>query len=338
MADLWPEARIYTSLYDPEGTEGHFAHRSVRTSYLQRLGVGQRGFRRLLPLFPAAIERLPVAGHDVLVSSSSAFAHGVRPAPGAVHVCYCYSPFRYVWHEREATLAGFPRVWRPAAAITFDAIRRWDIGASERVTRYLCCGEIARERIHEFYGREASVVHPPVEVERFDAPPAPEDHFLVVCELVAHKRVDLALEAARRSGKRVQVVGTGPEAERLAVRYAGVAEFLGRVDDAELARLYSRALALVVPNIEEFGIAAVEAQAAGRPVLAVDGGGARETVRVGETGVLVSRTVDALGEAMSEIDFTRFEPAEARANAANFSRARFQERLAAQVRETVRMR
>jgi glycosyltransferase involved in cell wall biosynthesis len=327
MTDCWPDAPIFTTLYSADGTEGRFARRTVHTSYLQRTRAAQKSFRRLLPLYPSAVERLNVQEHDVVVSSSSAFAHGVRPAAGAVHVCYCHSPFRYAWHERSACLSEVPRGLRPAAGRVLDHIRRWDVAASERVTHYIANSNCVRDRIAEFYGREAPVIHPPVDVERFSPAPA-EDYFLFVGELVRHKRVDVALTAARRAGVRFKVIGSGPELERLEHEYGDVAEFLGRVSDDEVADAYARARALVVPNVEEFGITAIEAQAAGRPVIAVDQGGARETVIDGETGVLVPNgTVDELAEAMRHTDFDRFSPERLKRQAARFSTQSFRGRL-----------
>ena len=323
MAGAWPEARIYTTLYDVAGTEGAFARRDVRTSFLQRTGAKQDGFRKLLPLFPAAVERLPVGEHELLVSSSSAFALGVRPGPGAIHVCYCHSPFRYVWHEREKALAEMPGPARPLGARVLERIREWDREASGRVTHFIANSEITRSRIREFYGRDSHLVHPPVEIDRFLAADAePEDWFLMVGALVGHKRMESAFEAARAAGRRIRVVGDGPERERWQADYADVAEFLGRVPDDELIGLYSRALAVVIANVEEFGITAVEAQAAGRPVLAVAGGGVLETVVPGVTGELVEP--DGLAEAMKGVDFTAFDPQAARSNAIRFGPEGFQ--------------
>lgn len=318
MAAVWPDAPIYTTLYDPAGTEQRFDGRDIRTSFLQRTGAKQDGFRKLLPLFPAAVARLPVGGHDVVVSSSSAFAHGVHTREDAVHVCYCHAPFRYAWHEREIALAEIPPALRVPARVVFAGIRRWDRRASQRVTEYVANSEFTRARIFEFYGREAQVVHPPVDVARFPREGTDhEDWFLIVSALVGHKRVDRALAAARAAGRRVKVVGDGPERARWEREYGDVAEFLGRVGDSELVELYRHALALVVPSVEEFGITAVEAQAAGRPVLAIAEGGALETVIPGRTGELVD--VGSLAEAMREVSFDRFDPAAARANAARFS-------------------
>jgi glycosyltransferase involved in cell wall biosynthesis len=333
LAELYPTAPIYTTLYSERGTEGRFAGRRVRTSRLQWLGLRQRGFRRLLPLFPAAVERLPVAEHALVVSSSSAFALGVRPGPDAVHVCYCHTPFRYAWHERDRALAEVRAPLRKRLDRTLERIRRWDVAASRRVDSFVANSELTRERIAAAYERPATVVHPPVELDRFQ-PAEPGDYFLCVTELVPHKRVELALEAARRVGVRLVVVGTGPELRRLRALYgpergSGVsAEFRGRVGDRELANLYAGCRATVVTAVEEFGIVAVEAQAAGRPVLAPAGGGAAETVIDGETGVLVEEAgAGELAEVLATVDFGRFDPAAARRSAERFSPTAFRGRM-----------
>ena len=332
IADCWPDAPIYTSLYAADGTKGAFAGRSVHTSGLQRLRPSQGNFRRLLPLYPRAMQQLPVGGHKVVVSSSSAFAHGIQPAADAVHVCFCHSPFRYSWHERETALGEVPRLVRPVVDRMLNRIQSWDRKAAARVTHYVAGSELVRQRIGEYYGRESVVIHPPVDVDRFTCEPTPEGFYLVVCELVRHKRVDVALEAARRAGCDIKVVGTGPDMDRLRASYGSTAEFLGRVSDADLDGLYARARALVVPNVEEFGIAAVEAQAAGRPVIAPNAGGTRETVLDGETGVLLDQTlVDDFASAMRDFDFDALEASRIRANAERFSKARFARRFADEV-------
>jgi glycosyltransferase involved in cell wall biosynthesis len=332
MTDVWPEAPIFTLLYDEAGTQGRFQGRSVTTSPLQRLGASQDGFRAMLPLFPTAVRRLDLRGFDCVVSSSSAFAHGVRPAAGAQHLCYCYSPFRYAWHERARALSEVPAPVRPMLDLALRRHRKFDRRALRTVDRFLATGEIARERIRRYWGRDAQVLHPPVEVERFSIG-EPGDHVLFVAELVRHKRPEVAIEASIAAGRRIKVVGTGPELQRLRERYGSQAEFLGRVDDAQLARLYSEAAALVVPNVEEFGIAAVEAQAAGRPVVAIDAGGVRETVIGDRTGVLVpDGDPEALARALRG-DLTRFDPREIQAHAQGFRPEAFRSRLRAIVDE-----
>jgi glycosyltransferase involved in cell wall biosynthesis len=337
MAETWPEAPIYTLLYDEGGTNRRFAGRSVTTSGLQRLGVGQHHFRALLPLFPTAVRRFDLSGFDCVVSSSSAFAHGVRPPAGATHVCYCYSPFRYAWHERARALAEVPAVLRPALSLALLRHRAFDRRALATVDQLLATGAIARERIRRFWGRDAPVLHPPVEVERFSIG-EPGEHLLFVGELVRHKRPEVAIEAAIAAGRPIKIVGAGPELDRLRSRYGTQAEFLGRVSDEQLASLYAGAAALVVPNVEEFGIAAVEAQASGRPVVAIDAGGARETVVNERTGLLVPEgDPAALARALRE-DMTRFDPQDIRTHAQAFSRPVFQARLRELVAEAYERR
>jgi glycosyltransferase involved in cell wall biosynthesis len=333
MSDAWPEAPIVTLLYDQVGTEDRFAGRSVTTSGLQRLRVSQSSFRALLPLFQTATRRLDLREFDIVVSSSAAFVHGVRVTPGAKHVCYCHSPFRYAWHEQARAQAEVPRPLRPPLRVLLRRHRAFDRRAAASVDRYVANGEITRERIRRFWGRESEVVHPPVDVDRFRIG-TPGEHLLFVGELVRHKRPEVAIEAALGAGREIKVAGAGPELERLRERFGSAAQFLGRVTDEQLVDLYASAAALVVPNVEEFGIAAVEAQAAGRPVVAVDAGGARETVVPGRTGVLVP---DGDGAALTRAlraDFGAYDAHDIRAHAQRFSRERFQERMRAIVAET----
>ena len=332
IAACWPQAPIYTLLHDRDAVAERFAGRDVRTSYLQRLRIGQRGFRYLLPLFPGATERLDVSGFETIVSSSSAFIHGVRPAAGAVHVCYCHSPFRYTWFERDRAIAECPPPGRPLLRRSLRRIRAWDLEAAKRVTRYVANSAITQRRIEEIYGVGSEIVHPPVEVDRF-APAEAEDFALFVGQIVRHKRVEVAIEAALLAGRPIKIVGEGPELPRLRQLYdEKQVEFLGAVSDDSLADLYARCAMLVVPNVEEFGIAAVEAQAAGRPVVAVGRGGVRETVIHGETGVLVDGDAAAdLAEPLRDLDFDRFDRFALRANAERFSAQAFRESFTAAV-------
>jgi len=326
MADCWPRAPVATLLYDP-AIAGPLAGHEVRTSALQRFNADQQSFRRMLPLYPVAARRLPVKDGDLVISSSSAFAHGVQPRPDAMHVCYCHSPLRYVWHERERGREESPAVLRPAMRMLQRRLRAWDRQSAARVTHYIANSRLTQQLIHDFWGQESTIVHPPVSVERF-LPESPEDYFLVVGEVVGHKRPALALEAARRAGQNIKVAGSGPGLAALRAQYGSHAEFLGRVSDADLNSLLARARALIVPNVEEFGIVAVEAQAAGRPVVAARGGGSLETVIDGETGILFPPgDADALAEILRHTNFDRFRAPLLTAHARSFSTERFQRRL-----------
>jgi glycosyltransferase involved in cell wall biosynthesis len=334
MAELYPQAPVFTLLYDEQGTDRRFAGHAITTSPLQRLGVRQSGFRNLLALYPWAIGRLRLPPSEVVLSSSSAFAHGVRAPEGAVHVCYCYTPFRYAWYEQDRALAETGAPLRPLLRWVLRRTREWDLAASRRVDRYIAISELSRERIKRFYGRDAAVVHPPVETHRF-APGTPGDSLLLVSELVRHKRVDVALEAARRAHAPIRVVGSGPELAALGEAFPE-AEFLGRVGDRALAELFAQARAVLVPSVEEFGITAVEAQAAGRPVIAAAAGGALETVLDGETGLLVRPDdVEAFAQAIARIDRLDFDPARTALNAERFSVAAFKRQISAQLADAL---
>src|SRR3954471_10918816 len=217
ICDAWPQADVYTAIYDERGTEGRFAARDPQTSFLQRRRPTARTFRPLLPFYPHAIESLDLSGYDVVVSSSSAWAHGVLVDPGAVHVCYCHNPFRYAWSEREATLAARSALSRPALRLLLNRWRQWDWIAAQRVDRYVANSELTAARVRRSLGRDSTVLHPPVELRRFQpAPPeAIGDHYLVLAELMAHKRIEVAVRAFNALGRELIVVGDGPEARRL---------------------------------------------------------------------------------------------------------------------------
>jgi glycosyltransferase involved in cell wall biosynthesis len=330
MTDMWPRADLFTAVYDEAGTEGRFADRRVRTSFLQRVHPGARTFRTLLPLYPLAMERLDVSGYDLVVSSSSAWAHGVRAAPGATHVCYCHNPFRYAWSDVEPA-TGTRRLLGPALSATFERWRRWDRRVSQRVHRYVANSQTTRARIERAFGRDAQVVYPPVETDRFGPGPV-GDHFLVVSELMAHKNIETAVRAFTRLGRPLVIVGDGPEYLRLRRLAGRHVRFAGRVSDAEVAALMRSAQAFVVTAVEEFGIAAVEAQASGRPVIALDAGGLRETVVDGRTGCFYpSDRPEALVDVVRRFDASAYDPAACIANAERFSVSRFRRELTAAI-------
>ncbi len=337
IGDLYPSAPIFTLLYDSQITSSRFTSHPITASMLQRLGANQSNFRRLLPLYPLAVGRLELPACDVVLSSSSAFAHGVHTPPGAIHICYCHAPFRYLWTERERGLSEVPGALRRALGLLLDRMRSWDLAASRRVDHYLANSRVTQQRIERLYGRSATIIYPPVETERFSVG-VPGDALLVVSELVSHKRVHVALEAARRARAPIEVVGSGPDHAALSAAFPQ-ATFLGRASDTELAELYAGARAVIVPAMEEFGITAVEAQAAGRPVIAAAAGGALETVLDGETGLLAAPDdPGAFAAAIGAIDELEFAPARAVEHARQFSVASFQRQLSRYVSSVLEQR
>jgi glycosyltransferase involved in cell wall biosynthesis len=335
LCDLFPDADLFTAVYDPVGTEGRFTDRNVHTSFLQRLHPNSTSFRRLLPLYPYAMEALDLSGYDLVLSSSSAWAHGVLPSEDAVHVCYCHNPFRYAWNAREATLRAQRPIVRAGLGAVLQRWRQWDWIAAQRVDRYIANSETTRRRIARYFTREADVVYPPVEIERF-APGVVGDHYAVLSELMPHKRIELAVRAFNQLGKPLVVIGDGPDAKRLQRLAGPTVRFTGRVSDAEVARLLATSRALVVTATEEFGIAAVEAQAAGRPVVALAEGGVTESVQEGRTGVFYDEaTPEALAEAVASFDPLSVDPADCVANASRFGADAFAREIRAIVDQTL---
>ena len=332
LCAMWPQAEIYTAVYDEDGTEGRFSDRVVHSSFLQRLRPSARTFRTLLPLYPAAIESFDLSSYELVVSSSSAWAHAVLCDERTSHVSYCHNPFRYVWNDRDGTLARLRNpVARGLLRAAFRRWRQWDWIAAQRTNRYVANSQTTQARIRAYFGRDAEVVYPPVQTARF-TPAAVGDYYLLVSELMPHKQIDVAVEAFNRLRLPLVIVGDGPDERRLRRRAGPAVSFTGRVSDAEVASLMAGARAMVVTSVEEFGIAAVESQAAGRPVIAKRGGGALETVLDGDTGCFWSGGPEELASAVLRFDDAEVDPAACVRNALRFDSARFRDGMLNQVR------
>jgi glycosyltransferase involved in cell wall biosynthesis len=327
LARAWPEAAIHTTLYREGSTFAEFAAHDVRTSWLDGLPFDAR-FRALLALYPSAIRSLGALDADLVVSSSSGWAHAVRTRPGAVHVCYCHTPARWLWDPAAYSPS---RARRAALAPLIAPLRRWDLAAARRPTTYVANSERTRAAIRRVYGRDARVVPPPVGIERF-APRPRGERLLVISRLLPYKRVDLAVAAATRAGIGLDVVGDGPLLGELRAAAGSTVRFHGRVDDATVTALLEGCRALVMPGVEDFGIVPVEANAAGKPVVAFGAGGVLETQVDGVTAAFFSeRSADALLGAVHAADALAAEPAFLRAHAERFAPATFRRRLAGEV-------
>lgn len=330
LHDMFPEAPIHTSVYDPRRITPDMRDWDVRPSVLQRVPMASRYSRALLPLMPAAFRRFDLSDFDVVVAACSAFAKNVSLRPTTVNLCYCYTPPRYLWGmTQEYVGAGVQR----AATALIQWLRQRDLEAAAQVDEFVAISHVVARRIAETYGRPSEVIYPPVNTKAF-APSGrpPENFYLVVSRLVPYKRIDLAIETCNRLGRRLVVVGTGPEEKRLRELAGPTVQLLGRRDDAELSDLYARCRAFLFPGLEDFGIAPVEAQAAGRPVIAFGEGGAGETVVHGETGLhFAEQSVDALAAAIEEVERRTFDPTRCRANAQRFDVGHFREHMARKV-------
>jgi glycosyltransferase involved in cell wall biosynthesis len=329
MVAMWPGSPIYTSLYAPESMPPSYRSWPIHTLWTDRLPGIHRHHQAFLPLYPAAWSGLDLSGFDVVVTNKSGFCHGFRKGPRTLHLCYCLAPTRYLWQfdmyvEREGLGAATTALLRPLVA----AMRDWDYAAAQRVDRFIAISTEIQQRISRYYGRESEIVFPPVDTSRFTPADSLEDYFLVVSRLIPYKRIDLAVAAATRLGLPLKVCGSGRDLDRLRRMAGPTVEFLGRVPDEELPRLMARCRAFLFPGLEDFGITPVQAQAAGRPVIAFAGGGALDYVIPGATGVLFPEmTVDSLTEAMASFDENTFDPQVIRSHAAKFDSATFIDRL-----------
>ena len=330
LCAMWPAADVYTAVYDESGTEGRFAHRNIHSSFLQRLRPSARTFRALLPLYPAAIESFDLRSYDLVVSSSSAWAHGVLCDERTIHVSYCHNPFRYAWNDRQRTLSRVDPLTRACLRRAFGRWRQWDWIAAQRTNRYVANSRTTQARIRAYFGREAAIVHPPVETARFSPGPV-GGHYVVLSELMAHKEIDVAVEAFNRLRLPLIVIGDGPDYRRLRRAAGPTIAFAGRQTDSAVARILQGARALVMTAVEEFGIVAIESQAAGRPVIARRGGGALETIVDGITGCFWSGGPADLAAAVRNFDDTAVDVQACVGNAARFDASVFRRRMLAEV-------
>jgi len=335
ICELFPGADLFALLHVPGSVSATIEARPVHTSFIQHLPLSDRYYRPLLPLFPAAIEQFDLDDFDLIISTSHCAAKAVVSPGRARHLCYCFTPMRYAWDQFDAYF-GPDRVG-PRASRMFrwglGAMARWDVSTAGRVDRYVAISQYVAGRIRRYYNRSASVVYPPVDTGFF-RPSGQTDgtYVLIVSALVPYKRVDLAIRACTLAKVRLRIVGDGPELGRLRELAGPDVEFLGALSDAQVRAAYQGAAAVLLPGIEDFGIAPVEAQACGRPVVALAQGGARETVVDGVTGSLVPEpTAAAFADGIAQVSQGRFDADVIRQHALRFSREQFHVGLREQI-------
>jgi glycosyltransferase involved in cell wall biosynthesis len=340
LCELYPNADLHTLFHDRGSVSPAIERHRVRTSFVQWLPMARTQYRRYLPLFPFAIEQFDFDEYDLVVSSSHCAAKAVVTPGRARHVCYCHSPMRYAWDQFDAYF-GAARVgpvasrwfYRPMMA----RLARWDASTAARVTRFVANSKHVAGRIRRYYNRDATIVYPPVDTVFYQpAAVPPERHFLIVSAFVPYKRLDLAIDACRRVGAPLRIVGDGPDRRRLeAIAGPGVA-FLGRLSDEQIRNEYRRALAVIMPGEEDFGLVPVEAHACGRPVVALGRGGALETVMDNETGVFFAEpTVESLAAALERMATITLDSHTIRASAERFSRDRHRQAMQTVIDETL---
>jgi glycosyltransferase involved in cell wall biosynthesis len=332
MHSIWPSAPIYTSVYDAKNTFSTFTKCEVCTSYMQKIpfAASAKYNKFFLIFYPTAFEMLDLRGFDVVISSTTRFAHGVITSPETCHISYCHSPSRFAWRYHEYISEGkIGKIFERIIPLLVHHIRVWDFIASKRVDYYIANSKNTARRLLKFYGVNSRVVYPPVETHRFFIEKNPTlDYYLIVSRLVSYKKIDLAIQACNQLSIPLKVVGNGPDLKRLRSIAGSTVEVLGRVPDGEVEKLFANCKGFFFPGEEDFGIAPLEAMASGRPVIAYRAGGAIETVVDGETGVFFDEpTVESLVNAIKRFEQLVFDPIKLRLHAEKFSVEVFQKQI-----------
>jgi glycosyltransferase involved in cell wall biosynthesis len=329
--EMFPDAPIFTSVFNPDTTWPSFRAMDVRPSFIQRITRSNTISRALLPLYPIAFASFDLRGYDLILSSTTAFAKGVRVPEGVPHVSFCHAVTRFLWDAHayfDRQRASLPvRLGVGALGL---ALRPWDYSVAQQVTRFVAASANTAQRIRRYYGREAEVCHSPIDIRRFAPSARHQEYFFVASRLNAYKRIDLAVQACTQLALPLLVAGEGPDGPRLAALAGPTVRFLGRVSDEELRRHYARCRAFILPGEEDFGLTPLEAMASGRPVIAYARGGALETVVDGVTGTFFHEArVDALARVLESFDARAFDRSTLRIHAAAFDKERFKGRMSA---------
>lgn len=317
---LLPNADLHSTLVAREKLSGDLLRAEIRTTWMQKLPSLHRYYRHYFLLYPFAIESMDLSEYDLIVSSCFGYAKGVRKGSDAVHVCYCHTPTRWVWRYEDYSareqFGGMRRVLLPPL---LKGLKRWDIRASRRPDFFIANSQVVARRIQDIYKRDAVVIPPPIDVDRFKPGAVVQDYYLVLSRLVSYKRIDLAIEACNRLGRNLVVIGDGPDRKRLENLAGPTVTLLGRQPDDVVDGMVSRCRALLFPGEEDFGMVPLEVNAAGRPVIAYRGGGATETVVEGKTGIFFEQPTGAsLASAMVEFEKYSWDQTTLRQHARKF--------------------
>jgi glycosyltransferase involved in cell wall biosynthesis len=339
LCEIFPHADIYTLVVNPAVISASLRQHHITPSFIQKIPGAVRHYQALLPLYPMALEQFDLSGYDLVISSESGPAKGVLTRPETCHICYCHTPMRYLWDMYHDYRRDCGRLKQLAMVPLAHYLRQWDLASAARVDYFVANSNHVARRIAKHYRREATVVHPPVAVEDFICAEMTEDYYLMVGQLVSYKRPDLAVEAFTQSGRKLVVIGEGPELKRLKKNAGPNVSFLGRQPFSVIREHYARCQAFIFPGEEDFGITPVEAQAAGRPVIAFRRGGALETVMENQTGLFFDEpTAASLNAAVDRFESNAddFDPARIREHSLSFSRKRFQREMETVIEDCVR--
>ncbi len=329
--DIFPDAPVYTSIYDPQRVDPAFQKMDIRTSFMQKLPLVTKHHQPYLPFYPFAMENLDLRGYDLVLSSSSAFGKGVITRPETMHICYCHTPMRWCWNYDEyVEREHLGKIARSILPFMITGLRVWDQTSAMRVDHFIANSPVVAERIKKYYRREAAYIPPPVDASRFSFDPAsvPEDYFLVLSRLVPYKRIDLAIQACNQLQLPLVIIGGGRDLDRLKQMAGPTIRFMGRLSDEEVIYYITHCRAFLFPGEEDFGITPLEAQACGRPVIAYGAGGALASIVDGITGVFFQeQTVESLAAALSSFSECVFDPHVIHNHALEFDTPLFRRRI-----------
>ena len=331
LHETFPEAPIFTTIVNWEILVPELENADIRFSWMQSLPGLKTHFKKYLPFYPKAIESLDVKEYDLLLSSSFAFAKSVIKGPNALHICYCYTPMRFAWdYENYVKRENFNFLYRNSLPLVVARMRQWDQQTKNRPDHYIAISSAVKARIKKIYGRDAEVIFPPVDVQKYKPKEQTEDFYLIVSRLTSTKKIELAVEAFNRLGLRLKIVGSGPFHKTLKDMARPNVRFLGRLPDQEVADYYASCKALIFPGEEDFGLVPLEANAAGRPVIAFKGGGALDTVIEGLNGLFFEeKTTQSLMEAVKSFENGKynFDPQQIRKHALRFDKEVFKDKI-----------
>ena len=331
LNEIFPQAPLYTSIYLPENMPENFRNMDIRPSFMQKLPFLNKHFKKYLPLYPRAMESFNLNDYDIVLSSSSAFAKGARINSNSLHICYCYTPMRFVWdYERYIEKENFGKIIQKMLPFFIERLRKWDIKINKGVNYFIAISKNVQNRINRYYGREAEIIYPPVNTDIFGISTKINDFYLVVSRLNPYKRIDLVIEAFNQLKYPLRIIGEGPYRKNLEKMAKSNIEFLGKISDNDLIKNYSHCQALIFPGEEDFGMVPLETQASGRPVIAYARGGALETVIDGVSGIFFKElTVMSLLEAIRRFEKTKknFNSKKMRDNSLRFNKETFTERI-----------
>lgn len=331
--EIWPQAPTFVLFYDREKTSPEFLNTDIRTSFLQKIPGGVSRYQWYLPLMPVATEQHNLADYDLVLSSSSLFAKGVITDPKTLHICYCHTPTRFLWSDKHQYIEdlNYNRAVKSVIPMFLKGLRQWDMVAASRVDQFIANSQTVKDRIKKYYRRPSDVIYPPVKTSNFYTA-KPENYYLAGGRLVGYKRFEIIVQAFNRLGIPLKIFGVGPMMEKLKTMAKSNIEFLGAVSPEQKSELYSKCLAFINPQIEDFGITAIEAMASGRPVIAYAGGGALETVVPGKTGEFMDeQSWEELGNRVIRFEPEKYDPEIIRQHAVQFDEQRFK----AQVKDYV---